>query len=422
MDAFIARQPIFNQKRQVAGYELLYRDEANPDRACFADGDQATCRLLSDAITRFGLPKLTNRKLAYVNFTQNLILNDFVLLAKPQEVVVELLEDIQVTDQILEKLAYLKEKGYVLALDDYTGDPSFDPMLPYIDILKVDFILTPPNRRREIAAWAKQMQGLRLLAEKVETQEEFESAAQMGYQLFQGYFFQKPILMKKKIPSLSTTSHGRILNELQKKEVDFSRCAQIIHADAVLTYSIIQKVQTLEYYRGNVITAIQQALIVMGINELRRWILLMLARENNVTRCDELVRQSYLRGVFAERLLEHSSAAAHAEDGFLLGIFSLLDQILGMSMAEILSDVELPQAVTQALLGADDGLYSNLLLYITIYEMGNPRLLLPDLELPISPTDITQIYIECLIDTDKAFGEIGVDTEPCRNIKRYWRR
>lgn len=421
MEAFIARQPIFNQKRQVVGYELLYRDEQSPDRAMFEDGDKATCRLLSDAITQFGLSKLTNNKLAYVNFTQNLLLNDFVLLAKPQELVIELLEDIQVTDELLEKLRQLKELGYVLALDDYAGDASFDPVLPYVDILKVDFKLNNAAQRKSIAQWARKMQGLRLLAEKVETQEEYEEAAQMGYQLFQGYFFQKPMLMKKKIPSLASSSYGRILNELQKKEINFSNCAQIIHADAVLAYSIIQKVRTLEYYRGNVITAIQHALIIMGTTELRRWILLMLARENNVTRCDELVRQSYLRGIFAERLLAHTDEPLHTEDGFLLGIFSLLDQILGMSMEEVLGDVALPDRVSRALLyQSEEDLYSRLLLYLNIYELGNPRLYLPDLGLDVSAMEVSHIYMECLLETDRTFGEIGVDSPSCHKT-RYWR-
>lgn len=421
MDAFIARQPIFNSKRQVSGYELLYRDSPSASTASFPDGDQATCCLLSDAITQFGLPKLTNRKLAYVNFTQNLILNDFVLLAKPKEIVVELLEDLRVNDLLLEKLQGLKERGYVLALDDYDGDPAFDPVLPYIDILKVDFKLASPARRWEIAQWAKRQQGLRLLAEKVETQQEYESAVEMGYQLFQGFFFQRPVTLKKKIPSLAASSYGRILNEVQKKEVDFSTCAHIIHADAVLTYNMLLKVQTLEYYRGNNITAIRQALIVLGTNELRRWILLMLARENNVTRCDELVRQSYLRGVFAQRLLEHTADAARSENGFLLGIFSLLDQILGISMEEILQDVELPEEIGKALLYREESLYSSLLLYVTVYEMGNPKLLLPDLGLDLSPIDVSHIYMNCLLETDKAFGEIGVERAPCRTTK-YWRR
>lgn len=407
VEAFIARQPIFDRRCQVAGYELLYRDGVSGNRACFTDGDRATSRLLSDAVTLFGLPKLTNRKPAYVNFTQNLILNDFVLLAKPGEVVVELLEDIQPTDALLAKLEGLKERGYVLALDDYTGGSLFDRVLPYIDILKVDFRLTTPEQRGEIARRAKTQPGLCLLAEKVENRLEFEHATGQGFQLFQGYFFEKPLMMGRKLPSLAATSYGRILKELQRSELDFNNCAHIIHADAVLAYRIMQKVRTLEYYRGNIITAIRQALVMMGSNELRRWLLLLLARENNVTRCDELVRRSYLRGIFAEQLLRRIQGPDSAEEGFLLGMFSLLDKILGMSMEELLNDVELPKAVHTALLGDEESPYAPLLQFVALYETGDSKGELQKLEFRISDREVAKLYMRCLADVDRTFEEIG---------------
>lgn len=418
MDAFIARQPIFDAHRQVTGYELLYRDGDSGNRAVFSDGDKATCRLLSDAITLFGLPELTNHKLAYVNFTQNLILNDFVLLAKPSEVVVELLESVQPTDEVLEKLEELKEHGYTIALDDYTGDRALDPMIPYVDILKVDFRLTTPEQRAEIIQRHKKRRNLKLLAEKVETQEEFAVATKQGYHLFQGYFFQKPIVLEKRILSLSTSSYGRFLRELQKNEIDFATCAQIIHADPVLTYRIMQKVQTLQYYRGNIVTVLNQALVVLGTTELRRWIILLLARENNVTGCDELVRKSYLRGVFAERLLEFSDQDNGLENAFLMGMFSLLDKILGMSMEELVRDVKLPEPVLQALLGQEENIYTRLLEFIHIYELGNPNLILPDIGLTIEDREVSHIYMECLIEVDKAFNEVGEERHPCQRKKR----
>lgn len=418
MDAYIARQPVFNQKREVTGYELLYRDGVSGNQAIFTDGDKATSRLLSDAITLFGLPKLTNRKPAYVNFTENLIMNDFVLLARPQEVVVEILESVKATDALLNKLEGLKKQGYVLALDDYTGDSSFDRMLPYIDILKVDFRLTTPQRRKEIVHRSKKQTGLRLLAEKVETQEEFEQAADLGYQLFQGYFFQKPVMFGKKLPSLAATSYGRILKEMQNRDINLDNCARIIHADPVLTYRIMQKAQTMQYYRGNIITVIQQALMLMGTDELRRWIILLLARENNVTRCDELVRESYLRGIFAERLLAQTEHADRSEEGFLLGMFSLLDKILGLSMEEILQDVELGSEVKDALLGVQENRYTPLLQYIIVYEMGNPSLLLPNIGIALSSREVARLYMRCLIDVDKTFGEIGDGPTTCRQTKK----
>ncbi|MEG0780667.1 MAG: EAL domain-containing protein, partial [Oscillospiraceae bacterium] len=283
MQAYIARQPIFNSKQQVEGYELLYRDGISGNAAGVTDGGQATSRLLSDAITLFGLPQLTNFRPAYINFTKDLILNDFVLLTKPQEIVVELTEDIRVTNILLQKLQFLKDEGYVLALDNYSGEPAFDRLLPYADVLKVDFQSVTPRRQQEIGA-RHRGSSIALLAEKIETREEFCRAIDMGYELFQGYFFERPSLLSKRLPSLAASSCGRILRELREDKINFDACAEIIHSDAVLTYRIMQKIQTLQYYRGNVITALKAALVMLGAKEFRRWTLLLLARENNVTR------------------------------------------------------------------------------------------------------------------------------------------
>lgn len=410
MEAYIARQPIFNCKKKVEGYELLYRDSLTENKAHIVDGCRATSRLLSDAITVFGLPQLTNWRPAYVNFTKDLIMNDFVLLAQPQDVVVEIVEDIKVTNILLQKLKFLKSEGYVLALDDYTGDPAFNRLLPYMDIVKVDFRLTDRDTQRRIA---KDLQNLpiTLLAEKIETEEEFICSMHMGYQLFQGYYFEKPVILHRTLPSIAASSYGRILRELHKDEIDFDRCAHIIHSDVVLTYRIMQKIQTLQYYRGNIITAIKLALVMMGTQEFRRWTLLLLARENNVTRFDELVRQSYLRGIFIERLMLESTMAKYSDRGFLLGMFSLLDRILGIEMGELLQEINVPVVISEVLLDKTENEYAQFLDYAVIYEKGEPDTELPDLKLRISAEQVAMLYMECIKETDHIFNELG---EVCR--------
>lgn len=406
MEAYIARQPIFNCRKKVEGYELLYRDSLTVNRANIVNGCQATSRLLSDAITVFGLPQLTNWRPAYVNFTKDLIMNDFVLLAQPQDIVVEIVEDIKVTNVLLQKLKFLKDEGYVLALDDYTGDPAFQRLLPYMDIVKVDFRLTDRDTQRRIAKDLKDA-NVTLLAEKIETEEEFILSMHMGYQLFQGYYFEKPVILHRTLPSIAASSYGRILRELQQEEIDFDRCAHIIHSDVVLTYRIMQKIQTLQYYRGNIITAIKLALVMMGTREFRRWTLLLLARENNVTRFDELVRQSYLRGIFIERLMLESKMAKFSDRGFLLGMFSLLDRILGVEMSDLLSEINVPVVISEVLLEHAENEYSHFLDYVMIYEKGEADAELPDLGLRISAEQIAVLYMECIKETDHIFNELG---------------
>lgn len=402
MERYIARQPIFDVKMRVYAYELLYRGGACATRAVISDGDSATRSLLSDAITVFGLHKLTNSKQAFVNFTEGLIISDFVLLANPNEVAVEVLETIEVSEGLIQKLYGLKEKGYQLALDDYVGDPRFEPILPLIDILKVDFRLTDFEKQREIARRFRKQKKV-LLAEKVETQAEFNRAADMGYSLFQGYFFEKPTLLKKRVPSMAESSYGRLLREVIRAEIDLESCAAIIHADATLTYQLLRKVSTLHYYRGNSIRAIKLALVALGTDELRRWATLLLARGLNVTCSDELVRAAYLRGVFTEQLMERSFWRERSGDGFLMGMMSLLDRIVGASLVKILKEIPLSLDVEQALMGRERNVFSSFLEFVLIYEMKNPGLILPPLELDILESSVPDLYMKCIMEADLAF-------------------
>lgn len=400
----MARQPIFNADCQVQAYELLYRDAQSLAHAHFVDGDQATQCLLSDAITLFGLPNLTNSKPAFVNFTENLILNDYVYLAKPDEIVVELLENIPVSDRLVDKLKEIKERGYTIALDDYDSGDRFDRIIPLVDIIKVDMRLTTPEQQGEIAQNCRANRGPQLLAEKVETYEEFEHAKKLGYQLFQGHFFERPVTLHKDLPNMALSSYARILALLQDEDVDFSKCAEIIHADAVLTYRLMRRIQTTQYYRRNPINSIQRALVMMGTIELRRWILLIMARSNNVTfGDDELVREAYLRACFAKRLMGACCPDHDSEDGFLLGMFSMLDKILGADMEYITTEVTLPPDIEAALLGEQDNLYYRLLQFILFYEMRSDEWTEIDIGRPISAAQITELYMKSVAETDYVF-------------------
>lgn len=403
MYAYIARQPIFDRNKQVHGYELLYRDGKSGNAANISDGDQATRYLLSDAIMLFGLPQLTNGHPAYVNFTENLIRTDFVYLAKPKDIIVELLEDIQVDDALVEKLKALKKAGYTLAMDDYNGHPRFDPLLPLVDVVKVDFRQATPERQQGLAEKFKKTR-VHLLAEKVETVEEFDAARDMGYALFQGYFFEKPKILNKKFPSVAATTCGRMIVELQRKTVDFNACAWIVHSDAYMTYMLLQRVRTLHFYRGNLISGIKNSLVMLGEEELRRWTLLLMARQYNVTYTEELPRQAYLRALFLERLMQSTPKAPRGEQGFLLGMFSLMDKILGMPMADVLKDIPLEPALKAALLGREDNQFSKFLQFAIMYEKADLNLILPEIGLPIDGDQVARLYMECMGDADRTFS------------------
>ena len=380
---------------------MLYRHTDKDKTSDVQDGNAATKRVLSDAITLFGLDSLTNSKPAFINFTSDLIIDDLPMLASPQEIVVELLEDIEVTPEIIAKISKLKELGYTIALDDYIGDVAFDALLPYADILKVDFILTNRDKQRSIAQSYKG--NIRLLAEKVETLEEFHWAKSLGYSLFQGYFFAYPNTFKKKVRQISTHTYLMLLSELGQDDTDLHKCAQIIRTDAVLTFRMLQKINTLEFAREREITDIGMALMMMGTDQFRRWLLLVIARDNNQTSSNELTRASYVRGLWAETLMTYSPRARDHENGFLLGMFSLLNRILDEPMTELLKDINLNDEVQDALLDRGENFYSKLLQFVIDSEKAECRIDLADLGINITPDEVYTQYAKCLAAADLAF-------------------
>ncbi len=404
MYTFLARQPIFDNKYSVYGYELLYREAEKSSSANVIDGNFATKRVLSDAITLFGLENLTNLKPAFINFTEDLILEDFPLLANPNDVVIELLEDIKITPTVIEHVAKLKKLGYTIALDDYLGDYNFNNILPYIDILKVDFMQTDRLAQENIAK--KFGKSLTLLAEKVETNEEYEWAKSIGYKLFQGYFFSRPITYKKKTQQISSVTFTMLMCELNKADVDFDKCCNIIRSDTVLTYKLLKKITTMEYFRGHYINKVESAIVMMGVSDLKRWLLLVVSIDNNKTGSDELVRMAFLRGLFAQELIKRSSLSNESESAFLMGMFSLLDKIFDDSKENLLQNIAISKEISDALLGKVNNIYYKLLTFIIDYENQVNSISLKDLGINISSNELHKLYADCVKRVDSTFNYI----------------
>lgn len=406
MFAHIARQAIFDEAKNVMGYELLYRDGRSGNRAVILDPSAATRGVLSDAVTIFGLHNLTNLLPAYVNFTRELLINDFALLADAADIVIEVDDSVLVDDELIGHLEQLKRANYKLAVDHYGGGGFIEEEIALFSVVKVDFQALSREQCREIAS---RFQGMRqrLLAMKVETEADFQAAKQMGYTLFQGYYFAKPRCMSRQIPSLAARSYGQLLNQLQKEELDYDACCQIVQQDAALTYLLLRQVQTANFYRGRRISDVRTGMVMLGTEELRRWIMLALIRQNNVTHSDELPRMAYLRALFIEGLMKHSYYAPDCHMGFLLGMFSLLDRIVGVQIHELLVDLDIDPAFKRALMGTEENLYSLYLQYAIVYEMGNARLILPDLELDLDEKGISELYLQCFTEVDEAYQGVS---------------
>lgn len=301
MDNYIARQPILSYDKKLFGYELLYRDGGVNAFSGQISGDVATRTVISNALLNFDLDTLTNGRKAFVNFTRQLLLDGTPMALDPEQFVIEILEDVELDTPLIMMLKKYKDAGYTLALDDYTGT-----RLPYevqglLDIIKVDFLETSREQQQRIVREQKG-RDICLLAEKVEDEADFHSAVSMGYQLFQGYFFSCPVVLRRDTISMSSVTYLKLAKEVSRPEISFARLAEIIHPDAKATYLLVKKMRTVRYYRGHTVTSITQALLRMGVDEVRRWVCLLLLQNVIGKDMDELIRISLIRAVFCECL------------------------------------------------------------------------------------------------------------------------
>ena len=368
MEIFLARQPIFNKKKQVVAYEILYREGVKNAYDPENDGDLATTSVVSDTLINFGVDGLTTGKRAFINFTHNLLMTDMPFMIDPDALIIEILEDVKVDQKLIEKCKQLKDAGYTIALDDFIDDGKYLPIIDYIDIIKVDFLVLKSEERRLVAEKYSAM-GILLLAEKVETYKDYEEAVTFGYDFFQGFFFEKPVVCRTKGISVSTTNYLEVLKETVTEIPDFQKLADIIKKDLSLTYKLLRLINSPAFYRHTKIVSVNQALTLLGINEIRKWITLIMLRDVSSEQPEEIIKISLNRAFFAESVAIYFDIGERQAEAFLVGLFSMIDTIMENPLFEILDSLPLKEDVKSALLGVKNA-FHEILRLVRYYEKG----------------------------------------------------
>lgn len=400
MDVFVARQPIFNKKQEVIAYELLYRS-GEKNAAGVIDGNQATSAVLTDSLMALGIENLVDKKLAFVNFTEHLIKEEIPLLFNNKQLVVEILEDVEPDERIIEACTTFKERGFIVALDDFVFGEGYQELAELADIIKVDFMFNDLEKRKAIVDQFKDGKK-KFLAEKVETQEEFEQALDMGYDYFQGYFFSKPVIMKGKSISASPL-YTTLLKELEVQEPEIDKIAKTIENDVSITYKILKLINSPAYYKRNQIKSIKQALAYIGVVELKKWITLLMLKEFVADKPDELIKMALVRAKFMEDISKKMKGVS-PNSAFMVGLFSMIDTMMSKPLIEIIDEMPLEDAVVDALLGIPGNL-TNLLNVIKCYESGNWESLFEKAEaIDISQDIIVEVYINALSFSNEVYS------------------
>lgn len=369
-EAFIGRQAILDQQKNVYAYEILFRSGLKNAFDPNLDGNVATQSVMVNAMLDFGMNKLVSDKRAFINFTEQNLLTRAPKLLPSETVVVEILENVQPTSEILEVVKELKEAGYKIALDDFVLLPGYEPLIEMADIIKVDFRITnsPEERKKMREILPKHV---RLLAEKIETEEEFQQALTYGYVLFQGYFFCKPTILQQKRLTSNALSKMRLLREINRQNVDFSAITGVISSDTNLVHKLLTYINSAGVGLANHVSNLKQATVLLGASGVRRWVTLVSLQTFSEDKPPELFTLSLMRAKFCELIAAKlKRPGLTADTGFLLGMFSLLDVLLNLPMEEVLKEVNLSDELTDALLGKDNDL-RRLLDLVIAYEKGD---------------------------------------------------
>lgn len=366
-DVYVARQPILDRGKNLYGYELLFRDSLKnmvPD----VDGDMATSKLLLNSHINIGLDILSGGKKVFINFTRKSLVQELPSLFPRDTTIVEILEDIKPDPEIIKACKNLSQRGYVLALDDFVFQSGMEPLIELADIIKVDLRLISIDRVKDHLSLLKNWSPS-LLAEKVETHEEFRKAVEMGFKFFQGYFFHRPeIIQGKEI----TTSHISLLKTIiviNQPDYDMNRVEKLIRQDLGISYKLLRYINTAYFRRGKQVDNIKQALMLLGENEFRRFVSLMVLSSAAPGKSSELMRNSFIRARFCELLGQESACPEKAESQFTVGLFSSLDAIFDQSMEAIVEKLPLSSDISEALISRE-GVLGKYLQLIEFYEAG----------------------------------------------------
>lgn len=371
-EIFLGRQPILDTKQNVVGFELLFRS-AQSLTANIIDHSQASADTIINAFCGFGLQEVLGKHRNFINVNTEFLMSDLIELLPREQVVIELLEIVEITNDIVERCSRLKDMGFALALDDFSYSSAYEPMFDLVDIVKIDLLQTSQPALSEIVRYLKN-KPVTLLAEKVETLEQFNECQGLGFDLFQGYYFARPAVLNRKKIDISRLTLLKlleyVLTEAETKEIEGA-----FKQNPNLSYNLLRLVNSVAMGMREKVNSISHAIVILGRQQLKRWIQLLLFTHGTTNASSSpLMQMAAMRGKLMELLVQQQGDSQHGNDfsdlAFMTGILSLLDTLLSIPMAEIVNQISLRDEVRQALL-TREGRLGRLLLMNEKLEIGD---------------------------------------------------
>jgi len=348
-NVYVGRQPIFNRELQVYAYELLFRSGDHQDAGSVTGDDSATAQVIVNTFANIGLSNLVGQHKAFLNFTEHFLLAESSSIFPINQVVIELLETIQPTDVVMSAVRSLRDKGYIIALDDFFYTDEFKPLIALAHIIKIDILAVGIRQLpQHIEAIRAANKSVHLLAEKVETRAQFELCKALGMDYFQGYFFARTQIVKGHALASNKLAILNLLASVYDPDIDMGELAEIIGHDVGLTHKLLAFVRS---YPGNEtiqINSIKDAVLRFGLQKLQSWVsILVLAGKDDKT--PELFRTALIRARFVQLLAECTNLSQR-ESFFMVGLFSCLDALMDADMPSLMATMPLHASIKGALI------------------------------------------------------------------------
>jgi EAL and modified HD-GYP domain-containing signal transduction protein len=396
---FLARQPILNRGQRLVAYELLFRDARQRNEADVTDDAEATATVIAHA-SELGMGQVVGDQMAFVNVDAVGLMSDFIRFLPNDKVILEILETVKATPEVMDRVRELKQAGFKFALDDVIGhSEDVQKLQPLCDVIKVDIKDMQPGTLQALARVLKNP-GQKLLAEKVETIEEFQQCMELGFEYFQGYYFARPVILsgKKISPSQRSVLH---LLDLLNTDASSQEIERSVKHDALITLNLLRLVNTPAVGARYRINSVGHALMVLGRRQLQRWLQILLYVKNGGTQefTSPLLQLATTRGKTMELMVEHlrPGQRVSADIGFTVGVMSLMDTLFSIHMRDVLDSVNVLDEVRAALLhrGGDYGSMLNLIEHIE--KAGDGKTLAPLLhQLALKPSELYAIQLAAI--------------------------
>ncbi|UOQ45230.1 EAL domain-containing protein [Halobacillus salinarum] len=353
MEVFVARQPILQLNEEVFGYELLYRS-SKENKFTYIDANRATSEVLMNSFTTIGLEKLSQNKPCFVNFTEELLLKQVPEYFDPGQLVVEILEDVSYSRDLVRVCRKLKQLGFLIALDDVVSvrDTDMVELLNYVDIIKVDIQITREIDRQEIIQAANNL-GITLLAEKVETREEHQQCVEEGFELFQGYFYSKPVVLSSVDMPFFSSTYFEMIKELSVPTdlINIDKITELFEKDLALTYKLLRLINSSAKNVSIPIQSIRQAVMMLGTDALKKWLYVLSVQSapNMPKGSQHVMKSSLQRAKMCEQVAIKLGLEHNSEGYFLIGFISLIDVITKKPIHEVTEMLPLDNEIKEAL-------------------------------------------------------------------------